>query len=109
MNGSTPSKASARLAKLLLYYAYEREDTPRWAKRTILGVIGYLLMPLDAIPDLSPILDYTDDLTVLGAGLATVAIYINKEVKDQARAKLATWLPATDGKELDRLDRTLAP
>ncbi|WP_116124877.1 YkvA family protein [Lewinella sp. IMCC34183] len=84
---------------LLLYYAYERKDTPAWAKRTILGVLGYLLMPLDAVPDLTPILGYTDDLGVLAVGLATVAVYINRDVRDRARAKLGQWLP--DAAEAD--------
>ena len=81
---------------LLLYYAYEREDTPSWAKRSILGVLGYLLMPLDAIPDLTPILGYTDDVAVLGVGLATVAVYINKDVREQARQKFTAWFPGVE-------------
>ncbi|WP_116105016.1 YkvA family protein [Lewinella sp. IMCC34191] len=92
---------------LLLYYAYERKDTPAWAKRTILGALGYLLMPLDVIPDLTPILGYTDDFTVLAAGLTTVAAYINSEVKENAQARLATWFPAAEAKELNEIDENL--
>jgi hypothetical protein len=36
-----------------------------WAKNIILGTLGYLLAPFDAIPDLSPIIGYTDDIGVL--------------------------------------------
>jgi len=89
---------------LLLYYAYEREETPRWAKRTVLGVLGYLLMPLDAIPDLTPVLGYTDDVTMLAAGLAAIAVYVNKDVKDSARAKLQQWLPEINDRELTEVD-----
>lgn len=92
---------------LLLYYAYEREDTPKWAKRSILGVLGYLLMPFDAIPDLTPILGYTDDLAVVGAGLATVALYINKDVRKQARGKVQQWLPQASEQELTEVDKQL--
>ena len=92
---------------LLLYYAYERKDTPRWAKKSILGALGYLLMPLDAIPDLTPILGYTDDLAVLGAGLAVVAAYVNGEVRQQARATLGRWFPAPDAATLDAVDEQL--
>jgi uncharacterized membrane protein YkvA (DUF1232 family) len=92
---------------LLLYYAYEREDTPKWAKRTILGALGYLLMPLDAVPDLTPILGYTDDFTVLGVGLATVAAYVNDEVRQQARGKLRQWLPEPKESELEEVERQL--
>ncbi|CAH0999809.1 hypothetical protein LEM8419_01108 [Neolewinella maritima] len=78
---------------LLLYYAYQRKDTPAWAKRTILGALGYLLMPLDALPDLTPVLGYTDDIAVLGTSLAIVAAYINGDVRQQARTRLAAWFP----------------
>ncbi len=92
---------------LLLYYAYERDDTPRWAKRVVLGALGYLLMPLDAVPDLTPLLGYTDDMGVLAAGLATVAVYVNGDVRQRAKDKLAQWLPNADAAELAEIDHTL--
>ena len=92
---------------LLLYYAYEREETPKWAKRVVLGSLGYLLMPFDAVPDLTPILGYTDDVAVLAAGLTTVAAYVNKDVRDRARGKLAEWLPEAGDEELREIDEKL--
>ncbi|PPK85949.1 uncharacterized membrane protein YkvA (DUF1232 family) [Neolewinella xylanilytica] len=89
---------------LLLFYAYEREDTPNWAKRVVLGALGYLLMPLDAVPDLTPVLGYTDDFAVLAAGLATVAAYVDSEVKQKARSKLAAWFPDANEEELREID-----
>ncbi len=89
---------------LLLYYAYERKDTPKWAKRVILGALGYLLMPIDAVPDLTPILGYTDDVTVLAAALTTVAAYINDEVKQNARTKLSAWIPESEQDDLKQID-----
>lgn len=89
---------------LLLFYAYRRKDTPNWAKRIVLGVLGYLVMPFDAIPDLSPIIGYTDDLGVLSFGLVTIAAYINEEVREQARKRLHSWFGdynTTDLKEVD--------
>ncbi|MEL6803260.1 MAG: YkvA family protein, partial [Bacteroidota bacterium] len=76
---------------LLLYYAYKRKETPSWAKRIVLGSLGYLIMPLDFIPDLSPILGYTDDLGVISFGLVTIAAYINDDIRDKARTKLTKW------------------
>ncbi|WP_420460779.1 YkvA family protein [Neolewinella sp.] len=93
---------------LLLYYAYRRKETPGWAKRTILGALGYLIAPLDALPDLTPVLGYTDDLAVLGTGLAIVAAYINKDVRTQARAKLDAWFPGQQTAEVvEAVDREL--
>src|SRR5690606_1095335 len=58
---------------LYLYYAVQSPLTPKWAKRVIYGALGYFILPLDAIPDLAPVLGYTDDLSVMAAALATVA------------------------------------
>lgn len=76
---------------LYLYYAVQNPSTPKWAKRVIYGALGYFILPLDAIPDLAPVLGYTDDLSVMAAALATVAFYITPEVKAQARHKLDAW------------------
>ncbi|MFN7119044.1 MAG: YkvA family protein [Saprospiraceae bacterium] len=92
---------------LLMFYAYRRTDTPKWAKNIILGVLGYLLTPIDAIPDLSPILGYTDDLGVLSFGLVTIAAYINKDVREQARKKLQDWFGEYDEQEIKEIDDKL--
>jgi uncharacterized membrane protein YkvA (DUF1232 family) len=89
---------------LLLFFAYRRKDTPGWAKRIVLGVLGYLIMPLDAIPDLSPIIGYTDDLGVLSFGLVTIAAYINDEVREKARNQLHKWFGDYNAIELEEVD-----
>ncbi len=90
---------------LLLYYAYQRKETPRWAKMVIAGALGYLLAPVDGIPDLTPVLGYTDDLGVLSFALVTVSGYINHDVKADARRKLHQWFPSLDEKSLDPVDK----
>ena len=79
---------------LYLYYAAQNPGTPAWAKRVIYGALGYFILPLDAIPDLAPLIGYTDDLSVMAAALATVAFYITPQVKAQAHDKLDQWLGA---------------
>ena len=81
---------------LLMYYSYKRSETPKWAKASILGSIAYFLSPIDFIPDLTPILGFTDDLGVLLVGLTAVSMYINKEVRDKAKHKLTQWFDEED-------------
>jgi len=76
---------------LWLYYSAQHPRTPAWARSVIYGALGYFIFPIDAIPDLTPIAGYADDLGVLAAALATVALYINDEVKAKAAAKMAAW------------------
>lgn len=88
---ATAAGRQALEKSLWLYYALQNPDTPKWARRVIYGALGYFILPLDAIPDLAPLVGYTDDLSVMTAALATVAFTINDEVKRQARDRMAGW------------------
>ena len=92
---------------LLLYFAYKRKETPGWAKRSVVGVLGYLIMPIDLIPDLSPIVGYTDDLGFLSLCLVMIAAFINEEVRTQAREKLYAWFPTVEEADLREVEDKL--
>ena len=92
---------------LLLFYAFTRKETPVWAKNIILGTLGYFIAPIDALPDLTPFLGYTDDLGVLSFGLVTLACYINKEVRAKAKTKLKDWFGDYNEEELAEVDAQL--
>ncbi len=85
---------------LLLFFAYQRDDTPNWAKRIMMGALAYLILPLDGIPDFLPIIGFTDDIGVIAASLATVAFYINDQVKSQAKAKVNDWFGSFTPEEI---------
>lgn len=80
------------IAKALwLYYAAAKPETPAWAKTVIYGALVYFISPIDAIPDVTPFIGYTDDLGVLAAAIGTVAAYIDKDVKAKSAAQLKKW------------------
>jgi len=85
---------------LLLYYAAQEEKAPAWAKATIAGALGYFIVPLDAIADLTPAVGYADDLGVLALAIAAVATYINDDVRKKSAVKIKDWFgedrPAVD-------------
>lgn len=76
---------------LWLYYAAQRSETPAWAKATIYGALAYFVLPVDAIPDIVPVVGYSDDLGAIAAALTAVSMYISDEVKEQAEEKMAIW------------------
>jgi uncharacterized membrane protein YkvA (DUF1232 family) len=94
-------------AVLLMFYAFRRRETPVFARSIIIGTLGYFLSPFDAIPDLSPILGYTDDLGVLSFGLVTIAAYINDEVRINARKALHRLFKQLDLESLKAVDSKL--
>ncbi len=80
---------------LLMYYAAQREETPRWARATVYASLGYFIAPLDAIVDLTPGIGYADDLGVLVLAFATVTQYIDDGVRRKTRAQLDRWFGDT--------------
>lgn len=80
------------LSALKLFHAWKHPATPRWAKAVIVGALGYLILPLDLIPDAIPALGLTDDLGVLLGALGTLASLISPDVTRRAEASLDQWV-----------------
>lgn len=94
-------------AVLLLYYTLQKDNVPIKAKAVIIGALGYFITPFDFIPDLLPIIGYTDDFGALMMALATVSIYIDQEVKEKARGQLTTWFGEVDDKDIGEVNDKL--
>ncbi len=60
------------------------------AKISIAGALAYLILPVDAIPDVTPMVGYSDDVGALAIVIATFAEYIGEEHREQAREFLAS-------------------
>lgn len=75
---------------LVLYYTLQDPDTPPWARSKIYGALGYLIFPVDAVPDWWPA-GYVDDAAVIAAALGAVAMHIGPDAKQAARAKMRDW------------------
>ena len=92
---------------LLMYYAFKEGGTPGWAKHIILGALGYVLTPIDSIPDLTPVIGYTDDLGVLSFGLVTIACYINQDVREKSLKKLNKVFKSVDTGIVEQINNRL--
>ena len=76
---------------LWLYYAAQMPNTPVWAKTVIYGALLYFILPIDAIPDMIPVVGYSDDLGALASAVTAVAMFIDDDVKEKADKKMADW------------------
>lgn len=56
--------------------------TPNHMKALIIGAIGYILFPLDLIPDIIPAVGYTDDLASAAGVVVAVAAYSNFSLEE---------------------------
>ena len=76
---------------LVLYYAWNDPEVPAWAKAAIIGALGYFISPLDAIPDIIPVVGYSDDATVLAAAVLLVKAWLKEEHRQRARETMSRW------------------
>lgn len=86
---------------LTLYYCLRDSETPAWAKSVIIGALGYLIFPLDFIPDAMLGAGFTDDWSVILGAIATVATHIKEEHKAQAAAVTDRILGGADPEDED--------
>ena len=91
-------RAARRLGRLglrqalRLYYVLKRKDLPGKTRAMIYGALGYFILPADFLPDILPILGFTDDLGLLAAVFMAASQYIDDEVNARAEAKVLEWL-----------------
>jgi uncharacterized membrane protein YkvA (DUF1232 family) len=73
---------------LAAYYCAFDRATPLQVKATLIAAIAYFVLPFDAIPDMLPVIGFTDDAAVLAAAIKMVAGAITPEHRQVAQEKL---------------------
>lgn len=74
---------------LAAWFCARDPATPRRVRMTLLAALGYFVLPIDAIPDIMPLLGFTDDAAVIAAAIAAVAGSITIEHRERARRVMA--------------------
>jgi uncharacterized membrane protein YkvA (DUF1232 family) len=77
---------------LAAYYCAFDRDTPRHVQATLVGALAYFVLPFDIIPDMLPVLGFTDDAAVLATAIKLVASHIRPQHRDAARRAIARGL-----------------
>jgi uncharacterized membrane protein YkvA (DUF1232 family) len=83
-------KAKVRIIKIESYtlaYAYGHKKTPWYAKLSIIITLGYLLSPIDLIPDCIPVLGYLDDLIIVPLLILLSIRLIPNNIVEECREK----------------------
>lgn len=102
---SIAKRAGAKLvyAALVLYYTLESDQVSVKDKAMIIGALGYLISPLDVVPDAIPIAGLSDDLAVLICVLKRVWVDVSDDVKKKAQSKMAQWFDQDEMISTDQL------
>ncbi|MBO5548343.1 MAG: DUF1232 domain-containing protein [Prevotella sp.] len=98
-------RAGAKLvyAALILYYTLQSDKISAANKAMIIGALGYMISPLDVIPDAIPIAGLTDDLAVLLFVLKKVWTDIDPDIQQKAKNRLSKWFDADEIEEVNDL------
>jgi uncharacterized membrane protein YkvA (DUF1232 family) len=73
------------------FCAFDRE-TPRHVQVALIGALAYFVLPFDFIPDMMPVLGFTDDAAVLATALRMVSTHIRPEHHAAAKQAIARGL-----------------
>lgn len=97
--------AGAKLvyAALILYYTLQSDKVSATNKAMIIGALGYLISPLDVVPDAIPIAGLADDLGVLVFVLKKVWTDVDPDIQVKARQRLAKWFDEDEIEEINDL------
>ena len=90
-------------AALILYYTLQSDKVSATNKAMIIGALGYLISPLDVVPDAIPIAGLADDLGVLVFVLKKVWTDIDPEIQVKARKRLSKWFDEDEIEEIKDL------
>jgi uncharacterized membrane protein YkvA (DUF1232 family) len=83
---------------LAAYYCAFDKQTPRHVQGALLGAVAYFILPFDFIPDMLPVLGFTDDAAVLATAIRMVAAHISEDHRQAARAALKRGMETMDAR-----------
>lgn len=72
-----------------LYFVMKEPSTTLSAKATIVAALGYLICPIDPIPDVIPVVGWTDDAGALAIAYHKVKSHVTDEIKNKVDHKLS--------------------
>jgi uncharacterized membrane protein YkvA (DUF1232 family) len=73
---------------LALYVLLKAPSTSLALKVVLLGVLGYFIAPVDAIPDFTPLIGYSDDLSLIGLVLNRLGDAMTPALEREVQALL---------------------
>jgi uncharacterized membrane protein YkvA (DUF1232 family) len=73
---------------LAAYYCAFDQTTPFQVSAALVGALAYFVLPFDFVPDVLPLLGFTDDAAILLTALRMVAGHLRPEHRDAARVAL---------------------
>ena len=102
---SVAKRAGAKFvyAALILYYTLLSPNVSKRDKALIIGALGYMISPLDVLPDAYPIVGLSDDRAVLLFVLHKVWNNVDPDIQQKAKERLNSWFDEDEQEEAKHL------
>ena len=83
----------------VLWHALRQPGSPTWLKLGVLGIVAYVVSPVDFIPDVLPVLGVVDDLVLIPMAIGFLVRRLPAGLRAEARKRAG--LPAEPGETVD--------
>ncbi len=74
---------------LTAYYCAFDRSTPNHVRAVLLGALAYFVMPFDFMPDILPIVGFTDDAALIAGAIKLIWMHIKPDHREAAREAMA--------------------
>ena len=88
----------------LLYHSIKSKSIPIVNKTPIVGALGYFISLIDIVPDITPLVGYCDDVSVIVGALALIATKITEGTRYEARKSVRRIFPDITDEEFSVID-----
>jgi len=88
---------------LILYYLFRDKNVPARSKTIIIAALAYFIFPIDSIPDMTPIIGYSDDIGILYVTIMQLVRYITPDILEKVSIRIADWFGEI--KEVEKQER----
>ena len=76
---------------LQLFYVAKDPNVPMRIRAAIIAPLGYFISPVDLVPDLVPVVGYSDDAAVIAMAIGIAHFYITDEIRQKAQDRLCAF------------------
>jgi len=76
---------------LQLFYVAKNPNVPMKIRAAMVAPLGYFISPVDLIPDLVHVVGYSDDAAVIAIAIGIAHLYINDEIRQNAKDKMVAF------------------
>jgi len=89
VNGLSGGSCCELIRKALtLYVLFSSDEVSASIKVLIVAALGYFICPLDAIPDVIPVLGYSDDLSVMAVLLSQLDDLVTPAIEGEVESMM---------------------